>query len=123
ITTIRKQYKQIIAATNGIWWHNQNRNIQQEKIVSVNWKLTLKYSMIDDPPTTLYTNPKNSKIKNFKIKILADKLPNHLKLHYRNPKKYNHICPRCGIESETTVHLLTCRYNSRTLEQIILKIL
>src|SRR5437868_15323773 len=79
--------------------------------------------MIDDPPTTLYTNPRNSKIKNFKIKTLADKLPNHLKLHYRNPKKYNHICPRCGIESETTVHLLTCRYNSRTLEQIILKIL
>ena len=120
---VRKQCKQILLATNGIRWHNQNQNKQWEKIIAINWKLMLHYLQTGDLPTTLCTNPRNSKIKNFKIKALADKLPNHLKLHYRNPKKYNHICPRYGIESESTTHILICRYNSCSLEQIISKVL
>src|SRR5207237_672087 len=33
------------------------------------------------------------------------------------------ICYRLGIESETTTHILTCKYNSCSLEQIISKVL
>jgi hypothetical protein len=82
-----------------------------------------KYLNYSEKPTTRSTNPKYSKIKAFKIKIILGELPTYSILYKRNPQKYlSPLCFRCSQAEETTHHLLTCAKNTICIEQLIANI-
>ncbi|CAG8827882.1 42470_t:CDS:2, partial [Gigaspora margarita] len=71
----------------------QYRIVHQKRIRAINcsnqsilWNAILKYISWGDAPLSLRTDPTESNIKNFKIKILANKLPTFLILHIRYQK-------------------------------------
>src|SRR5437868_4436175 len=84
------------------------------------WTTFYKYINYKCIPTRRETNPKYSKIKAFKLKLLLEELPTLEVLHERNPRKYpNPLCFRCKETTESNYHLLTCKENSISIRCII----
>src|SRR6185312_1065166 len=118
IYQLKKVTKNILAIVNHLKWTNQNHIKQWTNLFDdIQIKLTLKYLSLEDKPLFLSTNPLVSRIKNFKVKLIADDLPTHLTLYDRNPQKHPYYtCPRCYAVPKDTAHLLTCIRNVSTLE-------
>ena len=71
-------------------------------------------------PLSRYTNPTQSKIKTFKIKLILDELLTRINLYHRQPlKNQNPRCYRCHTEIENSKHLLTCPSNTNPLKYIL----
>lgn len=103
IYSVNHTLKHIIQAKNNLRWFNQNR-IQEykKKHIDINWALMMKLLSWGPCPLFLHTDPTESSIKNFKIKIINDKVPTNLTLHYRNPKNYlYYLHGRCKTEKES----------------------
>ena len=80
----------------------------------------LAYISFKERPLSLSTNPNFSKLKNFKVKLLANELPTYSTLHSRNPTKYNnYLCSRCLSSPEDNAHLISCLRNATTIDSII----
>src|SRR6185312_4398978 len=78
IYQLKKVTKNILAIANHLKWTNQNRIKQWTNLFDdIQIKLTLKYLSLEDKPLSLSTNPLVSRIKNFKVKLIADDLPTH----------------------------------------------
>ena len=76
LRTILKDNFKII---NSLTWANQNRiKNWTNNIRDIKWPCTLKYISFEEKPLSLQTNINFSNLKNFKVKLLADELPNHL---------------------------------------------
>ena len=104
-----------------VQWHSQMR-IQCWNILrpDTDWTTFYKYINYKCVPTWRETNPKYSKIKAFKLKLLLEELLTLEVLHERNPKKYlNLLCFRCKETTESNYHLLTCKENSISIRRII----
>jgi len=120
--------KNINRITNLLRWFNQQRiHLWESYMGNIQWNLVLKYISYADKPAALYTHPSLSQIKNFKVKMIAEELPTHLILHYRNPNKNpNYLCPRCYVEPEDIVHIFTCISNhliwERELRRTLLRV-
>ncbi|CAG8548587.1 14454_t:CDS:1 [Dentiscutata erythropus] len=102
-------------------WLNQERIKQlQNAHHGINWKLVYEYLSLKDKPSIKKTNPKRSKLKSFKIKMLTDELPTFANLYKRHSTKYKSSnCHRCNIEIENKIYWLICKNNSTKLNQII----
>src|SRR6185437_8736353 len=85
---INQTLRETTTAINNLRWHNQQRiSLWSRRFNNINWDMTLEYLSYNDAPKALYTHPSLSNLKNFKVKLLAEELPTHLILHFRNPKK------------------------------------
>ena len=118
LRTILKDNLKII---NNLKWANQNRiKYWTKNIRDIQWPSTLLYISFEEKPLSLQTNPTYSKLKNFKVKLLAEELPNYLTLYYCNPDKHkNYLCPRCLKELENNSHLISYIRNSTTIDSLI----
>jgi len=75
-------------------------------------------------PTKRETNPKYSKLKAFKIKLLLEELPTMDVLHVRDFAKYsNPTCMRCKEATETYYHILTCQENTTSLRHLLTNVI
>src|SRR6185437_7064095 len=94
---LKTTIKVITKIINHLNWKKQNRIQDWTNTFSdIQINLTLNYLSFEEKPLSLHTNPTYSKLKSFKVKLLANNLPTYLILHHRNPTKYpNYLCPRC----------------------------
>ncbi|CAG8643311.1 9006_t:CDS:2, partial [Dentiscutata erythropus] len=120
--------KELIKQTNIVI--NTNKFILQNRVQNwnahhnIDWNLTFDYLEMKDKPTSRSTDPKLSKIKNFKIKLLMQELPNYHNLYTRHPSKYlSPECRRCGHSVEDDPHWLTCEKNEKKIEDLIANLL
>ena len=102
-------------------WHNLNRiSNWQIKSQEVDWPNTFQMLNYHNSPLSRYTNPTQSRIKTFKIKLILDELPTRINLYHRQPlKNQDPRCYRCHTEIEDSKHLLTCPFNTNPLEYIL----
>ena len=107
---LRTNIKYIHKIIKLLSWHNQQRlALWDTQINNIDWDATTQYLSYNDRPKALYMDLVRSNLKNFKVKLLAEKLPTHLILHFHHPTKHsNHLCPRCYTESEDISYIITC---------------
>ena len=117
--------KHLLRITNSTIWVKQNRiQLWAQRFKDICWTSTLNYLSFNEWPLSLHTNLLFSKLKNFKVKIIAGELPTHLILHQRNLSKYeNYLYARCTSSPETIAHLLTCPYNSSSINRLLTDII
>ena len=114
----REFIKEINNIENLARWTGQKRNKkifkkQLEKPDEYAWKQFWTHLQTKG----LHTSFKESKKRNFRIKMLHDELPTLEKLTERKPNLYNETnnkCRMCNLELETREHLFECK----NLEQL-----
>ena len=111
----------IFKATNISNWTQQNKisqwNTGQN---SINWQLTFAALNWDNKPNTRYTSTALSNIKNFKIKLITNELPNRQILYQHNPSlNQSPACLRCNYHQEHNQHWMTCPTNTTTIQALL----
>ncbi|RHZ50776.1 hypothetical protein Glove_492g24 [Diversispora epigaea] len=93
-------------------WLNQNRIkwwITKDKARKIHWKFTAK-SVHPSKITTFKSDFRESKFRQFSLKLLNDELPTMNNLHKRKPWIYqSDKCPFCNAEKEDNIHVFTCQ--------------
>ncbi|RIB10957.1 hypothetical protein C2G38_2043063 [Gigaspora rosea] len=108
-------------AMNSAHWQSQERlqkwNKDRDKI---NWSLFQDYLNYESKPLQRSTNPKESYMKSFKIKLFLDELPMMENMYKRNKKKYkSDICQRCLKNVETNNHWIEYQDNEVSKYRLI----
>src|SRR5215204_3343051 len=104
-------------------WLQQNRIkwwVTKSKARKVHWKITAK-TLHPSRITSFISNFKESKFRQFSLKLLNDELPTMNNLHKRKPWIYqSDTCPFCNIEKEDNIHIFTCQAytNINTFEEL-----
>jgi exonuclease III/ribonuclease HI len=108
----REFIKQVTAMDNTYRWTRQKRNQrllgkQVNRSEEYTWKQFWSHMRISG----LHTSFKESKKRNFRIKMLHNEMPTLEKLTERKPHLYsdaNNRCRMCNLELETRDHLFEC---------------
>ena len=121
----RRFIRHIQNAANIAQWCSQIRvQIWDQLREDADWSTFYAYLNYKCTPTKRETNPKYSKLKAFKIKLLLEELPTMDVLHVRDPVKYsNPTCMRCAEAIETCYHILTCPENTTSLRHLLTNVI
>ena len=105
-------------------WHNLNRmRLWNRTPTTISWEQTFRLINYHNTPLSRSTHPTQSKIKNFKIKIILDEVLTIANLHKRHPDTYKSpTCNWCQDQPESFLHMLTCNKNATSLRTIVKKI-
>ena len=102
-------------------WQSQSRTIAWDtRKEEVNWQSFFNYINYKCSPTVRNTNPKYSKLKAFKIKLLMEELPTQEVKYNRNKEgKETSECPLGCKGSDSNYHMIVCSKNKVSLRKII----
>ncbi|CAG8800758.1 12178_t:CDS:2, partial [Dentiscutata erythropus] len=102
------------------WFEHKRIRRWYSKELRIMWVKTFKNLNRTDKPLSRYTSPKESNIKNFKVKLIMEELPNYENLYIRDKIKYiSSECRRYNTTIEDNTHWLFCIKNIVKIDNII----